>query len=239
MGEAPRLYSEHTWESFVRPAVRFKAQDPDTRALAEQLMPYFPKSCIVIAAYLDDADQFWKVNYHWEYLSRRVNVALSLKVTADSRSALDEIRKNLDLNAPNPAEGYADSKKLGEPHDKSSPEKIIERWRSMKDDKAKFRKVVDSEKLTVTRPPAVGWDLAAAPVAKPGTSKHGCGFAFDIHGPDKNLLIKSICKGLGATLVFDEKSHVHVEFKQGVLVAKGVIPEDFSDGCWSGWRHLA
>jgi hypothetical protein len=31
-----------------------------------------------------------------------------------------------------------------------------------------------------------------------------------------NGAIKSTCKGHGATLVFDEKSHVHVEFANGV-----------------------
>ena len=58
------------------------------------------------------------------------------------------------------------------------------------------------------------FDLAAAPVASPGKSKHGSGYALDIQGD--NAAIKSLCSGLGATLVFDEKSHVHVEFKNGV-----------------------
>ena len=40
------------------------------------------------------------------------------------------------------------------------------------------------------------------------------GYALDIEGD--NAAIKSLCKGLGATLVFDEKSHVHVEFKNGI-----------------------
>ncbi len=37
-----------------------------------------------------------------------------------------------------------------------------------------------------------------------------------IHIEGDNSAIKSLCKGLGATLVFDEKSHVHVEFKNGL-----------------------
>ena len=83
--------------------------------------------------------------------------------------------------------------------------------------------------------PSEAWDLAAAPLAKPGTSKHGTGYAFDIHGD--NVLIKSICSGLGATLVFDEKSHVHVEFKQGILVGRAHTADDWHDGRWSGWMH--
>ena len=58
------------------------------------------------------------------------------------------------------------------------------------------------------------FDLAAAPVASPGRSKHGSGYALDIGGD--NSAIKNVCKGAGATLVFDEKSHVHVEFADGI-----------------------
>ena len=50
--------------------------------------------------------------------------------------------------------------------------------------------------------------------AVPGQSKHGSGYALDIEGDNNG--IKSLCKGLGATLAFDEKSHVHVEFKNGL-----------------------
>jgi hypothetical protein len=50
-------------------------------------------------------------------------------------------------------------------------------------------------------------------------------------------LIKTICAGLGATLAFDEKSHVHVEFKQGVIVGKRLFADDQHDGRWSGWKH--
>jgi hypothetical protein len=60
------------------------------------------------------------------------------------------------------------------------------------------------------------WDLAVAPVAPPGESKHGCGYALDIYGKDLNAKIKEISTGLGATVAFDEKSHVHVEFANGV-----------------------
>jgi hypothetical protein len=45
-------------------------------------------------------------------------------------------------------------------------------------------------------------------------STHSTGYALDIQGD--NGAIKSTCKGHGTTLVFDEKSHVHVEFADGV-----------------------
>jgi hypothetical protein len=43
--------------------------------------------------------------------------------------------------------------------------------------------------------------------------------AFDIAGHGLNRRITSIWKALGATLVFDEKSHVHVEFKRALTLA--------------------
>ena len=49
--------------------------------------------------------------------------------------------------------------------------------------------------------------------------------------------IKAIAKSLGATLAFDEKSHVHVEFKQGVLLDKKQIADDPYDGRYKGWMH--
>ena len=238
MNSEPKVYAEHTWGSFVRPAVRLKASDPDTKALIEQMMPYFPLSCEVIAAFLDDADQFWKVNYHWELLSLRVGMAMKLKLTPASISILEGIQKNLNANSPNPDHGYTSSKKVGEPHDRSSLAKITERWTSLRGDKANFRKILDTEKIAENHPPSEGWDLAAAPVARPGTSKHGTGYAVDILGRGKNQLIKTIGSALGATVVFDEKSHVHIEFKQGVLVAKKPVADDRDNGLWSGWRHL-
>jgi hypothetical protein len=232
-----KVYAEHTWETFVRPAVRLKANEPDSRALILEMMPYFPKACVLIAAFLDDEDQFWKVNYHWELLSARVKKALGLTISAESRLSLETIKISLDANPPDPLSGYTASAVVGQPVDRSTHTSITERWTSLRVSKKAFQKVLDAESIPTSHPPAAAWFLAAAPVAAPGTSKHGTGYAFDISGAGKNLLIKSISKQLGATLVFDEKSHVHVEFKQGVLVETALIAEDWRDGRWSGWRH--
>jgi hypothetical protein len=59
-----------------------------------------------------------------------------------------------------------------------------------------------------------GGFVAAARVAAPGNGKHATGYAVDIEGDNHG--ISTLCKGLGATLAFDEASHVHVEFKNGV-----------------------
>jgi hypothetical protein len=84
----------------------------------------------------------------------------------------------------------------------------------LKHQKRQFKKIVDSSDLmNKSTRRADDIHLAAAPVAQPGTSKHSTGYALDIRG--ENGKIATICKRLGATLVFDEKSHVHVEFKNG------------------------
>jgi hypothetical protein len=200
-----------------------------------KMMPYFPMSCMVIAAYLDDADQFWKVNYHWELLSQRVDLATILKVAPAWAASLKAIRKSLDANRPDPVKGYVASKVVGRPHDRSPAADVVSRWQRLRESKRAFRKILDTEKIPEKHKPSEAWDLAAAPLAKPGTSKHGTGYAFDIHG--ENVLIKSVCSGLGATLVFDEKSHIHVEFKQGILVDGHHVADDWHDGRWSGWKH--
>ena len=85
------------------------------------------------------------------------------------------------------------------------------RYKNLRQSKRDFKQVVRTVRLKEksTRS-AKSFDLADAPVAPPGTSKHGAGYALDIAG--NNSQIKSVSKSLGATLVFDEKSHVHVEF---------------------------
>jgi hypothetical protein len=239
MTTAAKIYSEHTFESFVRPSVRFKHAHPDTRALAVRMMPYYPKTCRLIAAFLNDHDQFWKVNYHWELLAIRVKMALKMRLSTTSHKTLLEIEKILVSNSPKPNHGYTNSTKVGHPHDTSSADTIIRRWLSMRECKQQFGRVLDSEKITQHHPPAEGWFLAAAPVAKPGTSKHGTGYAFDIEGVGQNQLIKSISICLGATLAFDEKSHVHVEFKNGIDFGRHRLVHNPHDGRWSGWMRTA
>jgi hypothetical protein len=121
-------------------------------------------------------------------------------------------------NPPTPPRGYADSRVVGEPQDSSSHAEINRRWERMKVCKEQFRLIIDSARLTTLMPPSTPWDLSVAPVARPGTSKHGTGYAVDIEGHGLNHRIKEISLGLGATLAFDEKSHVHVEFARGVKV---------------------
>lgn len=169
----------------------------------------------VISGYLNDADLFWKVNYHWELLLWMVEHSTSLNVAPEHRKALGSIRSRLLAVKPDPDVGYRESTVLGKPADRSSMEQFDARYKVLRAAKQDFKKVMVAAGLpALSKRGEKAFDLAAAPVAHPGTSKHSSGYAVDIGGD--NSRIGAICKQLGATLVFDEKSHVHVEFRNGV-----------------------
>lgn len=186
-----------------------------TTKVIDALIPRFGNlRARIIGGFLSDSDQFWKVNYHWEYLLRMVDHSLTLPISDAESKELLSIRSNLVACRPAPDSGYTSSP-VGKPEDTSTYDQTIQRYSVVRSMKESFARVTDrsSLKRLSTRSPTM-FDLAAAPVAHPGTSKHGSGYALDIEGD--NAGIKSLCKGLGATLVFDEKSHVHVEFKNGL-----------------------
>ncbi len=168
----------------------------------------------IIGGYLSDSDQFWKVNYHWEYLLDMVEHSLTLPVEDDVKADLQNIRSTLMSNKPDPATGYTSSP-VGKPEDRSEPDEVVKRHKVLVGMKESFGKITDRANLKEkSKKSPTTFDLAAAPVAPPGKSKHGTGYALDIQGD--NGAIKSLVNGLGATLAFDEKSHVHVEFKNGL-----------------------
>jgi peptidoglycan hydrolase-like protein with peptidoglycan-binding domain len=168
----------------------------------------------IIAGYLSDSDQFWKVNYHWEYLLQMLDHCLTLSIENDVKRELQSVRSALIACKPDPPSGYT-SGPVGKPEDRSSVEDARKRHQVLASSKRSFAKITESADLkSKSKKSAHSFDLAAAPVAPPGTSKHGTGYALDIEGD--NSAIKNLCNRLGATLVFDEKSHVHVEFKNGV-----------------------
>jgi hypothetical protein len=186
-----------------------------TTRIIDNLVPRFGSiRAKIIGGYLTDSDQFWKVNYHWEYLLDMVVHSLTLAVEGTDRDELSNIRSSLIAVKPNPDSGYTTSP-VGKPEDRSSYEDANQRYtvlRSMKESFVGVTKRADLKRRS-SRSPTM-FELAGAPVAPPGKSKHGTGYAVDIAGD--NAAIKSLCKGLGATLVFDEQSHVHVEFKDGL-----------------------
>lgn len=193
---------------------RVKETDVTTRII-DNLVPRLGDiRARIIAGFLSDSDQFWKVNYHWEYLLQMVEHSLTLPIEDGYRSELQNIRSSLLSCKPEPGSGYT-SGPVGKPEDKTTADDAFRRHKLLSSMKQSFGKLTDTAKLKeMSKKSPKSFDLAAAPVASPGTSKHGKGYALDIEGD--NNAIKSLCKGLGATLVFDEKSHVHVEFKNGL-----------------------
>ncbi|HET7440183.1 MAG TPA: hypothetical protein VFJ47_02690, partial [Terriglobales bacterium] len=184
-----------------------------------------PLTCRCITAYQNDEGQFWKVNYHWDLIHYMLGKGIALNIPAQYITQLKALKQQLLTNAPIPQHGYRTSLVEGQPHDASSHDQITKRWEMLSQIKLKFKAVLDATNIRTISPPAAAWDLAVAKVAKPGTSKHGKGFALDIEGAGQNQEIMRISKGLGATTTFNEASHVHVEFANGVLILPSPEPD--------------
>lgn len=211
----------HTWASFVRPAVK---TIPLTKQIIDAIMPYFPLDCRVIAGYLTSTDQYWKVNYHWENLVSKIEEFRAMAdVEQKHKDAAYLVWKVLMTNPPLPERGYIKDKTVGATEDLSTHERIEARHKILKQSKLDFRSLIIAAgivdpKLEKGDPPKAEkpWWLAVAPLAKPGKSLHGTGYAVDIAG--NNDVIKKIAKALGAPAPFNEASHVHVEFPKGVTL---------------------
>jgi len=190
-------------------------ETPLTTRIIDALIPKLGNTrAKIIGGFLSDSDQFWKVNYHWEYLLEMVDHSMTLPIDDATRSDLQTIKSSLIGTKPDPSSGYTTSP-VGRPEDRSDPEDVERRYKVLVAQKDAFGKLTDRAGLKQkSRKSPTTFDLAAAPVAPPGKSKHGTGYALDIEGD--NPAIKTLCSSVGATLAFDEKSHVHVEFKNGV-----------------------
>lgn len=202
-------------KKLVGPSVRETAA---TARIIDALLPHLARTrARIISGYLSDAELFWKVNYHWAYLLDMVDHCARLALGKDVLADLSSLRAALLGCAPDPATGYLTSP-LGKPEDRSSMEQLTRRHKLVSQAKKDFKKLTEDAGLKEkSRRTPKAFDYAVAPVSHPGTSKHGSGYALDIEGD--NADIASTCKRLGATLVFDEKSHVHVEFRNGVAGA--------------------
>lgn len=198
---------------FVDPRVR---ESKTTSKIIDYIFPHFKNiDARVISGFLNDSDLFWKVNYHWEYLIWMIDHSLTLSIEKKYKERLGSLKGSLNAVPPKPSTGYRTSGKLGYPQDSSSMECLNRRYKILRQGKREFKKITFEAKLkSKSKRSAKGFDLATAPVAHPGSSKHSTGYALDISG--KNADIKVASKKLGATLVFDEKSHIHVEFKNGI-----------------------
>ena len=206
----------HSRTTFVAPAVK---EIQLTKQIIDEIMPFYPKTCRCIAGYLDNTDQYWKINYHWDLLMSKIDAFLAMKTQpATLKAAANAIRGVMMTNPPSPAHGYMNDVRVGMTKDSSPPERIEARWKTLKQSKKDFERVIlkagiikeADRKGTPSKEDKLWW-LAVAPVAPPGDSKHGTGYALDIAGD--NVAIQTISEALGASLVFVETSHIHVEFK--------------------------
>lgn len=211
MSKSPE--SRHTAiKTFVDPKV---LTIPVTDAIIEKIYAHFPQSSKVISGYLSEEQLYWKVNYHWEVLLEAVEHCAGLDIDQGHRTALAAIKASLQTNPPDPQTGYRKSRTPGEPKDKSSHEVILKRHALVKQGKRDLKSVIiaaDIFKKSSRDPKALM--LAYAPVARPAQGKHSTGYALDIKG--NNAEISDVARRLGASLVFNEGSHVHCEWKNGV-----------------------
>jgi hypothetical protein len=217
-GSGLKRLNVHTRASFVKPAV---IEKPLTTKIINEIMPFYPRGCIVIGGYLDDAAQFWKVNYHYDLLMCMLDKLQALpKMDAKFKGFAKAIQATLLVNQPNPKTGYKDDATVGLTKDSSTTDQIRKRYALVKQAKRDFRTVIIKAGVVDAKqeknPPTdqKRWWLSVAPLAAPGTSMHGTGYALDISG--NNNETTRISDALGATLSFNEASHVHVEFAKGV-----------------------
>ena len=210
----PMLLDVHSRTTFVGGSVKELA---NTKAIITAIMPYFPLSCRVISGYLDGDDLYWKVSYHWDLLTSQLErFAARAETGEDDRTTAASLIKVLATVPPNPPRGYALDKGLGVPPDHSTHAQTLERHGVLAKVKLDAREVfIRGGVVTPSRekdPPKAEkryW-LSIARVADPRFGKHRTGFALDIAGANSETT--RIAKALGATLVFNESSHVHVEF---------------------------
>lgn len=190
---------------------RVKENELTTRII-DALLPHMKGTNLeIISGWLSEADQCWKVDYHWEQLLWATERSLELPVDDRVKRKLEAIRSALLANPPDPPSGYRTSGVVGQPVDASDVRTIQARHGVLSEQKRAFGKLLAEASLAAkSNEPAQAFELAAATISAPGTSKHGTGWAIDIEGPPD--LVRSICKRLGATLVLDEQSHTHVEF---------------------------
>lgn len=185
-----------------------------TTRIIDAILPHLAGTDMkIVSGWLSDADQFWKVNYHWDLLLWIVEHSLTLPIDAKTAGKLQAIRGALLAHPPDPPRGYRTSGVVGQPVDASDAKTVTRRHAALAAQKKAFAKLT-AALIPKSSESADKFNLAAAPVSAPGTSKHGSGYAVDIQGPAAT--VRAICEHLGATVVFDEQSHTHVEFAHGV-----------------------
>ena len=193
---------------------------PVTDDIIQKIYTSFPKSSKVISGYLSEEQLYWKVNYHWEVLLEAIQHCAGLEIEQKYKDGLAAIKASLKTNVPDPETGYRTSSTPGVPKDSSSHEVILQRHGLVRQGKLDFKAIVIAADIfSKTTRSQKALMLAYAPVAKPAQGKHSTGYALDISG--NNADITAVAKSLGASLAFNEGSHVHCEWANGVDTTAG------------------
>jgi hypothetical protein len=216
----PKL-NVHTRTDFARNGVR---ENGLTTPILDSIFPFFPAECSCITAYLDYTDQYWPVNYHWDFFIHTVDRFITVNSVPESlRGSARSVRAQLMSNPPDPVSGYRNDASAGATKDRSSPERIEARFTQVRRAKLDFEGIllksglIDATKKANPSPDARTWWSVLGPVPAPKGSKHGTGYALDIEGPSAEIV--RISTVLGATSAYAEASHTHVEWSEGVRLS--------------------
>jgi hypothetical protein len=198
--------------SFVKSEVK---ENSVATAIIDKIYPYFPTKYQCISAYLSKDDLYWKVNYHWDAMRVWLEYAKGhAEMDADEQKQLADYYTSLMSNQPSTL-GHYKVNKIGEPADTSDEATIEKRCGTLQTLKKaldaysaqhKFHdKNMEQKELL---------KYALNPLAMPKKSNHIHGWALDIAGDIQGAA--AIATKLGATLAFQEMTHCHCEFENGV-----------------------
>jgi len=190
-------------------------ENATTTAILDAIWPHYNAGDHVIGGYLSSGQQYWKINYHWELVIWVCDTAATL-VDEAHKASFTSIASTLRGHTPNPASGYLDDHNMALV-DTSTQEAFDARYLAVKKAKTDLAAAITASgaQSKVTGGKADRFILSVQNVLPPGdNNKHGQGFSLDIKG--SNARISETSKKLGATTTYDEKFHVHVEFKSGV-----------------------
>ena len=213
----PRPLDGHrTRDTFVDPQVK---ENSSTTKIIDQIYAWFPRNCKVVSGYLSSSDLRWKVNYHWDAMRFWLEYAKDNdEMSKEEQAKLNDIYRALMANPPSQT-GHFEVNKIGKPDDTSSEHQIEQRClalQKLKTELAAYASEQGFGSRKLSRKKVLQYALNPLMVPRQGNHIHG--WALDIAGDTE--VAATIAKSLGATLVYEELTHCHCEFRDGVKLPK-------------------
>jgi hypothetical protein len=139
-------------------------------------------------------------------------------MSAEEQADLTDIYRRLMTNAPSEL-GHFELNKIGQPEDTSNEDQIEHRCRALQELKTELmayaaKQGFANRKLSLKKV----LQYALNPLKAPSESNHIHGWALDIAGDTHAAA--TIARSLGATLVYEDLTHCHCEFREGVKLPK-------------------